>query len=158
MPDRPRLTPAGKPGKWSIQQVIEHLTLSYATSLRVLDDRVAKQRPTQGKPSLQQRIGQFVLIGISDAFPAGREAPAPVQPSSGATIPRSGTELAVDVHAHLARVDASVAAAAAMFGSKRSASHIILGPLSAAQWAKFHLVHGHHHIKQIQAIRNQPHA
>jgi hypothetical protein len=31
--------------------------------------------------------------------------------------------------------------------------HPILGPLTAAQWRKFHLVHGRHHIKQIGQLR-----
>ena len=39
------------------------------------------------------------------------------------------------------------------FGSTRCLSHFILGPLSAAQWRRFHLTHGAHHARQITAIR-----
>jgi hypothetical protein len=31
--------------------------------------------------------------------------------------------------------------------------HPMLGPLTAAQWRKFHLVHGLHHVKQIRRLR-----
>jgi hypothetical protein len=31
--------------------------------------------------------------------------------------------------------------------------HPILGPFSIAQWRKFHLVHGLHHVKQIRRLR-----
>ena len=31
--------------------------------------------------------------------------------------------------------------------------HLILGPLTGAQWRKFHLVHGRHHVKQILQLR-----
>jgi hypothetical protein len=28
--------------------------------------------------------------------------------------------------------------------------HLILGPLTAGQWRKFHWVHGQHHARQIR--------
>jgi hypothetical protein len=31
--------------------------------------------------------------------------------------------------------------------------HPILGPLTAAEWRKFHLIHGLHHIKQIRKLK-----
>src|ERR1700721_2221583 len=31
----------------------------------------------------------------------------------------------------------------------------ILGPLTAGQWRKFHLVHGMHHVKQIRRLRGE---
>jgi hypothetical protein len=33
--------------------------------------------------------------------------------------------------------------------------HLILGPLTAAQWRKFHWIHGRHHVKQILRLREQ---
>jgi hypothetical protein len=33
--------------------------------------------------------------------------------------------------------------------------HPILGPLTAAQWMKFHRVHGMHHVKQMQRLRRE---
>jgi hypothetical protein len=40
------------------------------------------------------------------------------------------------------------------FGEKtKIMDHPFIGPLSGRQWRKFHLVHGRHHIKQIQEIR-----
>jgi hypothetical protein len=32
--------------------------------------------------------------------------------------------------------------------------HPILGPLTAAQWRKFHLLHGIHHVKQIHRLNS----
>jgi len=32
--------------------------------------------------------------------------------------------------------------------------HPFLGPFSIAQWRKFHLRHGMHHLKQIQRLRS----
>jgi hypothetical protein len=53
----------------------------------------------------------------------------------------------------LLAMDEGLTRAEEMFGRQRFASHTVLGPLSAEQWTKFHLVHGKHHVKQIQGIR-----
>lgn len=43
------------------------------------------------------------------------------------------------------------------FGTRKELlDHPILGPLTGAQWRKFHVVHGRHHLKQIQTIK-KPH-
>jgi hypothetical protein len=44
----------------------------------------------------------------------------------------------------------------ARFGKRtRVLDHPVLGPLTARQWRKFHWVHGRHHVKQIQKLRQQ---
>jgi len=49
-------------------------------------------------------------------------------------------------------MDASLADAERRFGHRtRVLFHPILGPLTAQQWRRFHLVHGRHHLKQIEA-------
>lgn len=40
------------------------------------------------------------------------------------------------------------------FGTRRRLlDHPMLGPLTVAQWRKFHLVHGMHHVKQLRRPR-----
>jgi hypothetical protein len=39
------------------------------------------------------------------------------------------------------------------FRGRAIVEHPILGPLTAGQWRKFHLVHGMHHVKQIRRLR-----
>ena len=31
--------------------------------------------------------------------------------------------------------------------------HPVLGPLTAKQWRKFHLIHGRHHVRQISRLK-----
>jgi hypothetical protein len=51
-------------------------------------------------------------------------------------------------------MDALLAQCAARFGARSKVlDHPILGPFSIAQWRKFHLVHGRHHVKQIRRLR-----
>lgn len=143
-------TPPGVPHKWSIHQVIEHLLLSYASTHAIIALRLDKGTPTKAKPSLQQRLAQFVIITLGK-FPAGRAAPPAVMPSAVET-PANGKELASQVQSALARLRAQSAQAERLFGHRRFASHLVLGPLAAHQWQRFHLVHGRHHLRQIQAV------
>jgi hypothetical protein len=146
-----QLTPHANPGKWNIQQIVEHLLLSYRSTVTVIKVRLEKGKPTQARPSLQQRIGQFGLIEMG-YFPRGRKAPAQVCPTLPASL-RNGEELTRRVHEELAVMAEVLAQGEGLFGSRRFASHAVLGPLSARQWRGFHLVHGRHHIKQIRTIR-----
>ena len=144
-------TPRLHPEKWSIQQIVEHLIATYRGSVPAIQARVEKRSPTRARPTPRQRIGQFYITTLG-RFPQGRPAPAAVSPAPPATV-RCGDDLARCLTAELYRLDAVTAAGERLFGPVRAVSHIILGPLSMGQWRRFHLIHGLHHLKQIQAIR-----
>ena len=139
------------PEKWNIQQIVEHLLLSYRSTVGVLQTRIDKGRATLAKPTLQQWLGQFSLITLG-YFPKGWMAPAEVSPTLPSEL-RSGDDLKRQIHEDLEALDLVASTAQGMFGRRRCASHMAMGPLSAQQWRKFHLVHGEHHIKQIRGIR-----
>ena len=143
-------TPNEHPEKWSIQEIVEHLLLTYRGSVPAIQARIEKRRPTQSQPTMRQRLSQFIVIKLG-SFPAGRPAPAAVSPSLPASL-RSGEQLSAQVHAALEEFDRVTTEAEQMFGGRRAATHILLGPLSMRQWRRFHLVHGLHHVKQIKAI------
>jgi DinB superfamily len=145
-----QLTPAAHPEKWSIQQIVDHLLLTYGLTQRALETRIARARPTEARASIKQRVRQFVLI-TAGIFPKGRPAPLTVQPSPAE--PLSGHALIQAVHQNLIGVDQLSNQAEAIFGRRRAISHQILGPLSVHQWRRFHLIHARHHVKQILAIR-----
>jgi Protein of unknown function (DUF1569) len=146
-----QLRPPANLGKWSIQQIIEHLLLTYSASEAALNARIAKRPPTKATPNLRQRVQQYAVLKLS-YFPTGRHAPPPVTPPQ-VVPPRSGSELAQAAHQHLSRIDALSTQAESLFGDNQCASHMVLGPLSADQWRMFQLIHGRHHLKQIAAIR-----
>ena len=144
-------SPRSHPEKWSIQQIVEHLLITYRGSIPAIQARIDKRRATRARPTLRQRVGQFAIITLR-RFPRGRRAPAAVSPPLPSTI-RSGQELAQWMRAELAKMDEVTARGQHLFGDRRAVSHIILGPLSMHQWRRFHLIHGLHHLKQIRAIR-----
>jgi hypothetical protein len=146
-----QLRPIGYPEKWSIQQITEHLLLTYVATATALQARLTKGTPTQAKPTPSQLVGQFVVTTLG-RFPHGRQAPAPVTPAP-AGPPLCGADLTALTAQRLATLDILTAQVEALFGQRRAVNHMILGPLNARQWCKFQLLHGVHHIKQIDAIR-----
>ncbi len=147
-----QLRPLGtNPDKWSIQQITQHLTLTYANTEVAVNGRLVKGTPTRTQPTLQQRIRQYAVTNLG-YFPGGREAPSPVCPPA-CSPPLSGEQLTQEAAVGLARIAQMFAQAESLFGSGRAISHVVLGPLSLHQWRRFHLIHGRHHIRQIRAIR-----
>jgi hypothetical protein len=147
-----QLHPPSRPNKWSIQQIIEHLLLTYASTETAINARLAKRNPTRARPTLTHRVFQFAVTRCG-YFPTGREAPEMVTPQPP-THPLSGEDLTNATAKHLAHLDLLFNEAETLFGSaSQCASHAILGPLNIDQWRKFQLIHGEHHLKQIAAIR-----
>ncbi len=147
-----QLHPPSSRGKWTIQQIIEHLLLTYSSTEAAINARLAKRTPTRAKPNLTHRILQFGVTRCG-YFPTGREAPRIVSPQP-TTHPLSGADLTEATAEQLARLDLLFTEAETLFGpASQCANHNVLGPLNIGQWRKFHLVHGEHHLKQIAAIR-----
>jgi Protein of unknown function (DUF1569) len=146
-----QLRPPQAPNRWNIQQIMEHLLLTYSAAGTGLSTRIAKHAPTKATPTLKNRIQQFATLNLG-YIPAGRPAPTMVVPPS-APNPQSGLELTHAANQGLSNFDAICAEAEGLFGANRCATHMVLGPLSVDQWRMFQLVHGRHHLKQIAAIR-----
>jgi len=136
------------PGHWCAEEVLEHLFLTYTGTIKGFE-RVLKQgKPLATRASMVQRLLTFVVVGLG-YLPAGRKAPAPVQPR-GLPAQQVRNEFA----ATLAAMDAVIAQCEAHFGRRAKVlDHPILGPLTTSQWKKFHLVHGRHHHKQLLRLR-----
>jgi DinB superfamily len=147
-----QLHPPSRPSKWSIQQIIEHLLLTYSSTETAINARLTKRTPTRARPTLAHRVLQFAVTRCG-YFPTGREAPEMVTPQP-TTHPLSGEDLTQATAEHLARLDLLFTEAETLFGpASQCATHAVLGPLNIDQWRKFQLIHGEHHLKQIAAIR-----
>ena len=151
-----QLQPPSRPNKWSIQQIIEHLLLTYSSTETAINARLTKRTPTRAKPTVAHRVFRFAVTRCG-YFPTGRKAPEIVTPQP-TTHPLSGEDLTLAAAEHLARLDLLFTEAETLFGpTSQCASHTVLGPLNIDQWRKFQLVHGEHHLKQIAAIRKAHH-
>jgi hypothetical protein len=139
------------PAHWSIHQVIEHLLLTYSSTAASFQSRLAKGTPTRARPTPRHRIVQFVVIRLG-LMPGRRKSPPEVAPANPAS-PLSGFQLVGLLTQALADLDILFNQAESAFGTTPCLTHFALGPLTARQWRRFHLSHGRHHIRQINAIR-----
>ena len=151
-----QLRPKRRPSAWSIQQVMQHLMLTYDLAAAAFEERLAKGRPTQRPVTLKERCMHRVVLNWG-MFLGGRKAPAPVEPERMVLPAMPGDELATETAAHLMAFDRMAARVEAAFGDRRAVSHHVLGPMSVPQWRMFQVVHGRHHLKQIVRIRADYH-
>ena len=132
------------PGKWCAAEVLEHLYLSYVGTIGGFERVMSRGKPLGSRASMAQRVLTAVVVGLGH-IPAGLKAPAIVQPKG---LPPE--KVRSEIGEKIAALDAIIAQCAARFGRRvKLLDHPVLGPLSATQWRKLHLVHGQHHLKQI---------
>jgi hypothetical protein len=137
------------PGKWCATEVLEHLYLTYTGTIKGFERLLDSGKPTTTSPSTKQRWRTLVVIGLG-YVPTGRKAP-PVTEPRGLSSETVRTELGTKI----AAMDAIIEQCESRFGrGVPLLDHPILGPLSARQWRKFHLLHGMHHRKQLLRLRN----
>jgi hypothetical protein len=130
--------------KWSVAEVLEHLYLTYTGTIRGFEKVLSGGKPLATHSSLRQRMRIIVVVGLG-YMPEGRKSPANAQPK-GLDPSKVRAEFAEKIEA----MDKIIGRCEARFGARTAVlDHPILGPLTAAQWRKFHLVHGRHHYKQI---------
>ncbi len=136
------------PGKWCAIELLEHLYLTYTGTIKGFEKVVSKGRPLASRASVGQRALTLVVVRLGH-MPAGRQAPAMVMPKG---LPAE--EVRNEIGAKIAAMDAIIGQCEARFGRRVPLlDHPILGPLSATQWRKLHLVHGQHHLKQLLRLR-----
>ena len=136
------------PGKWCAVEVLEHLYLTYSGTITGFERVMRKGKPLATQASMAQRVLTFVVVGLGH-MPAGRKAPAMVLPKG---LPAE--KVRNEIGAKLVAMDAIIAQGEARFGRRvQLLDHPILGPLSATQFRKLHLVHGQHHLKQLLRLR-----
>jgi Protein of unknown function (DUF1569) len=136
------------PGKWCAAEILEHLYLTYTGTIKGFERVLASGKPLVSRASLTHRIRTLVVVGLGH-MPGGIKAPAVVVPKG---LPAETVRK--DFGAKIVEMDAIIAECEARFGPKvHVLDHPILGPLTAPQWRKLHVVHGRHHHKQLLQLR-----
>ncbi len=138
------------PQKWCAAEILEHLYLTYTGTTKGFGRVLAAGQPLAAKPTWKNRA-QAVIVVEFGYLPSGRKAPAHAQPRG---LPSQ--QVASEIAAKIAEMDEVITRCQEKFGSGvKVLDHPFLGPFSTSQWRKFHLVHGLHHVKQIQTLRSQ---
>jgi hypothetical protein len=136
------------PGKWCAAELLEHLYLTYTGTIKGFERVMAGGKPLASRASMNQLLRTFVVVGLGH-MPGGVQAPAVAVPK-GLPMDTVRNEIAAKIEA----MDAIIAQCETRFGRRvHVLDHPILGPLTAPQWRKLHVVHGRHHHKQLLALR-----
>jgi hypothetical protein len=138
-------------GKWSAAEILEHLNLTYVGTIKNFDRCLALGKPRASLDRSRARWRRLVITRLG-YFPPGRKSPERAQPRGTPVL-----QIKSEVLENIVRMEHLIAECEACFGSRKPvADHPILGPLTATEWRKFHLVHGKHHVKQILRLRKTP--
>jgi hypothetical protein len=136
------------PGKWCAAEVLEHLYLTYTATTKGFERVVESGRSLASPANFKHRVSTVVVTGFG-YLPAGREAPPVARPQG---LPPE--KVLAEIGPAIAGMDDVIGRCEEKIGrGKKLLDHPVLGPLTGAQWRKFHLVHGLHHVKQIRRLR-----
>jgi hypothetical protein len=144
--------PRRRAERWSVQQNIAHLVLTYRSTSKLLERCLAQGPPPPCRPALRQIAPCLLVVGLG-IFPPGARAPEFVCPERLALPAKSGAELIFLLREELAHMDARLTACETKFGSAGLDSHFAFGPLSARQWRRFHALHAGLHLRHVENLR-----
>ena len=134
-------------GKWSSAQILEHLTLTFSGTVKGMQRILAGNGSGARGRSFKNRLFALVVVDLG-YFPSGRKAPEMTVPSSG--DPATAVET---ILRNLTEMDAVLTEVESKKGPKARVTHPVIGPLTIAEWRKFHLLHTRHHMKQIVKLK-----
>lgn len=134
----------GRPGKWTVAQIVEHLAKGYGGTAHVLGRCLDQDQPKARAVTFKDRLLAFVVVDCG-YLPEGRQAPEVTRPADAP--PADVVERAL---AALGDLDEVAARAEDRFGARTPlVNHPIIGPLGVDRWRRFHWIHTRHHVKQI---------
>ncbi len=138
------------PEKWCAAEVLEHLYLTHTGTLKGFEGVIQGGKPLATVSTLAHRCRSLLVLDFG-YLPRGRKAPANTRPRGvPAETVRTG------IIPKIAELDQIITRCEQRWGSRgKLLDHPILGPLTAGQWRKFHLIHGLHHVRQIQRLRQE---
>jgi hypothetical protein len=132
-------------GKWTIAEILEHLTLTFRLNARAMEKVASSGEPRARRPTLFERTLRTVVIEAG-YFP---RAPAPERVRPTGSIPAERSREALDEA--LVALSEALEKATARFGDDLPlVDHTYFGGLTVRQWRKFHRRHVHHHMRQVR--------
>jgi hypothetical protein len=146
-----QISPLPGPDRWSSQQVLEHLILTY----KLTSDSVSRQLKSGRVPKNHRNLLEFMLrvqtIGagyMPDGVPAMRAVrPIDYEPASGHVIAARFLEAGETM-------DTLLVEARKKFGIQACGEHPFFGVMRVDEWRRYHAVHAGHHMGQLEnAIR-----
>jgi hypothetical protein len=137
-------------GKWSTAEIIEHLSLAFLVTVKAGRFVLRQGSPQIRGSTFLERVMVTLAIDLGYFF-MRLKAPRMVAPRGMA--PEEARKAMLQ---SLTDMDEVLRQCEEKFGAGRPfLPHPFLGPLTVAQWRKFHVVHTRHHMKQVKVLRGK---
>ncbi len=137
-------------GKWCAADILEHLSMTYEKTCHGLDKVIRTGKPIAHPGTFMHWLSVRVVNDLG-YFPTGRPAPEFAVPTG-----KPGEQAVQAIREHLAAMDRALSQIEQKLGAKvKVADHFAVGPMSVAEWRKFHYRHTHHHVKQLLTLRRR---
>jgi hypothetical protein len=147
-----QIAPLPGQGRWSAQQVIEHLILTYKLTSDTVGRHLKSGRAARKGRRLLLSFLRLQTIGLG-RMPRGVPAIHAVRPER--VTPMDGPALRGRFLEAVEEMDELLGAARKKFGIQPCGEHPFYGGLRVDEWRRYHAVHARHHRKQLEeAIRN----
>lgn len=134
-------------GKWSSAEILDHLNQTYRGTIKNCERCLAAGK--SGSHDRKSKCWQRRVVIWLGYMPSGRKSPVGALPR-GTPVPQLTTEILENIQ----RMESVIEKCDREYGrGKEIAEHPVLGPLTAREWQKFHWLHGRHHARQINRLR-----
>src|ERR1700687_2482138 len=98
------------PGKWSVAEVLEHLSLTYTGTTKGFTRCLEAGKPLAGPVTLKQRVAIAAVTG-GGYFPSGRKAPKQTEPTGA-----NSENVVAEIGPQIAAMDEAIARCEARHG------------------------------------------
>jgi hypothetical protein len=134
-------------GRWSAQQIMEHLILTY----KLTSETLSKQLKTGKVPRNRRNVLEFVLRVQTLGFgymPDGVPSMRSVRPAN--FTPEPGEAIVTRFLAAAEEMDKLLVASRKKFGIQACGEHPFFGVMRVDEWRRYHAIHARHHLSQLQ--------
>jgi len=138
-------------GRWSAQQIAEHLILTYQQTTDSVQRQLRSGRVPKNRRGLLEFVIRLQVLGLGQ-MPSG--VPATLATRPGDVIPEAGAGIAARFLEAAESMDAQLVLARKKFGIQPCGEHPFYGVMRVDEWRRYHSVHARHHASQLKdAIR-----
>jgi hypothetical protein len=137
--------------RWSAQQIIEHLILTYKLTSDSIDRQLKSGRVPRNRHGMLEFFLRVQTIALGH-MPGGVPAMRAVRPYQ--FTPEAGPAISSRFLRAAEEMDALLVAGRKKFGIQACGKHPFFGVLRIDEWRRYHAVHARHHEAQLKnAIR-----
>jgi hypothetical protein len=146
-----QIPPLPGQGRWTAQQIIEHLILTYEMTSTAVRRQLKSGKVPRNRRNLLEFLLRVQTIGLG-YMPDGVPSIRSVRP--GSYDPEPGLQIAERYMQTAEEMDALLVEARKKFGIQACGEHPLFGVMRVDEWRRYHAVHARHHLGQLRnAIR-----